>query len=635
MKKKVIQVREKPKLIPRQLPPMDRPVTPRNDLRSVNSARGSNLHNLSITRFSDLNEPGISCLDSIKQLFDEAKNTDDLAFAVESFEKASESLEEAKSFANYDLNSYHNLYPHLEPLIDTAPGHIQILLVNSLKHILNAIELSNSVKDKSIKPPTTPNTRKTSSRLKKLEPLPPLEENDNQKSKAKAKKDSPTEHFNQFMSKILYKMSNEKDNDKYFTNPDLVYELISLTTDSHKIDTRTYAAATLKNETHDNESFRQMLTKMSNFSELFQIFESPTKKPQLLQQCAGLMRNMINDSSSIELLINNDIHIHLFKSMIRFSDNADYCYCCFRILTKISDQQRVRTSLFQTFQEEGVLSLFYSLLNKHKSHSLLISRLVYTFADFASHEPDFIVFAGKMTNPFSISEILETIDCPEISSNKEVIILLIQLVANLSVDKECSSLLAFGSTISKLFVNRTFKEDDKLGYNLLCTASNFTFHDHYWSPKEVIDAIPIAIVSQHVPSIIEALRTLCNLALAPNTMLVDSKIFELLGILIKHVNPDIVLYSLQTLANLINHAGIRRRFRSAGLVESLLDLLEGDELDELELEAIAALIMNFGAITPEEANKFYDALQEFEIPQDAAIPNAFIEFLQQQLKVNC
>lgn len=635
--KKVIQVRDKKtKHFPRKLPPMERPETPRNDLRSENSQRGSDLHNLSISRFSYLNEEKVSVFRAIKELFEESKNSDDLAYAVQSFEAESRNLCESNSFTSCDLVEYRQLYPFLTPLIKTAPGPILFQMVNALRYILKAIESSKDIKPKE---PATPKPGKSSSRLKKLERLPPLDsepktQGSNEDLSTNAK-ELPTEHFNKFIAVLLVKISSDKANDEIFLNPDLITTIISLTGPSHKVKTRMYAITTIKNETH-NSNFRKLLVKISNFSDLFSIFNSTTDGPELLEACAITMRNLINDSEYVNIVVKNNIHVLLFSSMLKFTDNSKYCYACFRIFTKISGRDDVRQSLFKTFSENTILTLFFTILDKHKTNCLLISRLSYVFADFASRETSFIEAAAKITEPYSLSVITNALETKEIIENTEnSMTLLLQVVANLSVDKECASLLSFGDSISKLFPGRTFKEDDKLGYNLLCTASNFTFHDHYWSPKELIDAIPIAIISKYVPSIIEALRTLCNLALAPNSMLIDSKIFELLGILINHVDPDVVLYSLQTLANLINHAGIRRRFRSAGLVESLLELLNSDNLDELELDAIAALIMNFGAITVEEAQKFYQALDEFEIPQDAEILNIFKDFLKQQTRVDC
>jgi hypothetical protein len=134
-----------------------------------------------------------------------------------------------------------------------------------------------------------------------------------------------------------------------------------------------------------------------------------------------------------------------------------------------------------------------------------------------------------------------------------------------------------------------------------------------------------------MPSIFEALRTVCNLALAPNTMLIESKIPEMLGILLKHANPDAVLLSLQALANLINHAGVRRRFRDGGFVAVVLGLLTAEEVDELELEAIAALVMNFGAISEDEAQLFARSLEEYEIGGTNGIVNGFVDFLNGQM----
>lgn len=626
--KKVIQVREKKKVkhLPRKLPPMERPETPMNELRSENSQRRTELQNLSISR---LNEEKVLSFRAIKELFEEAKNSEDVAHAIQSFETKARDLYESKHFTSCDMIEYRQIYPFLTPLIKTAPGPVLFQVVNALSYILKAIESSKDIKPKE---PATPKIGKSNNRFKNLEPLPPL---DSETRKQSEKEEDLPEHFNDFISILLVKISSNKANDEIFLNIDLIKTIISLSGPSHKLKTRIYAITTIKNEAR-NHNFRKILLEVPNFSELFGIFQSTIDGPDLLEQCALAIRNLINDAEYLDIIVKHNIHILLFKSMIDFTDNIKYCYACFRILTKISSRDDILQSLLKSFSEDAVLTLFYTLLDKYKTNPLLVSRLSYVFADFASQENSFIEEASKITEPYSLSVILNVLEVSEIIENNEnALTLMIQVVANLSVNKECASLLSYGDAISKFFTGRTFNENDKLGYNLLCTASNFTFHDHYWSPKSLIEALPNAIISKYVPSIIEALRTLCNLALVPNSMLIDSKIFELLGILINHINQDVVLYSLQTLANLINHAGIRRRFRSAGIVESLLELIRSDNLDEMELDAIAALIMNFGAITADEAQYFYKALDEFEIPQNAEIPNIFKDFLKQQMRVDC
>jgi hypothetical protein len=203
----------------------------------------------------------------------------------------------------------------------------------------------------------------------------------------------------------------------------------------------------------------------------------------------------------------------------------------------------------------------------------------------------------------------------------------VQVIANLSVDADCASILSRSNAIVHSLSGCTFTSSDRFGFNLLCAISNFTFHDHTWAPADLLSAIPIAIVSKHIPSIIEALRILCNIALTPNTILIRSQIPEMLGILLKHIHPDVVLYSLQTLANLIGHRTIRRRFRAGGFVTAVLDLFAAEEMDELHLEAIAALLINFGDISADEAALFAAAIDEFEIDEASPVVNVFIEFL--------
>jgi hypothetical protein len=65
----------------------------------------------------------------------------------------------------------------------------------------------------------------------------------------------------------------------------------------------------------------------------------------------------------------------------------------------------------------------------------------------------------------------------------------------------------------------------------------------------------------------------------------------MLSILLRHIHSDAVLYSLQTLANLVNHAAVRTRFREGRCVNFVVELLRADEMDELVLGAISAFMV--------------------------------------------
>jgi hypothetical protein len=287
----------------------------------------------------------------------------------------------------------------------------------------------------------------------------------------------------------------------------------------------------------------------------------------------------------------------------------------------------VRRDLLGRFSPDGLLIQFLTLMDKHRTSNPILSRLCYVFADFAAHEPELLGAAGRLMKPVDIAMIPQILETDEARADCRTAAMIVQVIANLSVSEECAALLTLSGTVARALIGRTFTADDRFGFNLLCTASNFAYHNRTWSPPELIAAIPVAIVSKHIPSILEALRTLCNIALAQNALLIESKIPELLGILVMHVDPDVELYALQVLANLVNHGAIRRRFRDGGYLTHVLELLKGDSIDELLLEAIAALVMNFGAISADEASEFAAALDEFELDRSNQIVASFIDFL--------
>jgi hypothetical protein len=617
--RRVIPVRDSKKVIPRVLPPMDRPVTPR-DIRSIASAHSGNLLNVSISRCPDLPDAGESSLEPIISLFSTSSSADDVAFAITSFHEATQSIFDSRQLTSSDLNSYHQIYPFLVPIIDHVAGSLLVLIVRGLQNLVSVLNLVKVAKPKP--PVSTPSSRK-GPRIQKLEPLAPLKESATEPEK----KDLPIEHFCQFLAKILYKMSGDKANDPYFTEPSLITQLISLTSDARKIETRTYAVAALKNASHAS-NFRSLLIADPTFADIIGLLNCPLKKPQFIIQVTGLLRNLIADSSNLDTIVGLGSHVHLIGLLSRFGETADVVFNAFRILTKISGRDNVRSEIIARFPPEELLALFLQLMNAHKTNHQIISRLSYVFSDFAAYEPVFLAVGTRVNSPLSIGLIDDLLHVEEIQADKEVAAMLVQVVANLSVDSNCAGVLREFRSISLLLTKSTFEATDRLGFNLLCAASNFTFHEKSWCPAELLRAIPVAFVSKHVPSIVEALRSLCNLALVPNSALIDSQIPDLLGILLKHVNPDIVLYALQTLANLVNHPRVRRKFRERGFVADVLALFASDEIEELELAAIAALIMNFGDITPEESAQFRTALDEFEINRTDPIVKAFLEFLQ-------
>jgi hypothetical protein len=445
---------------------------------------------------------------------------------------------------------------------------------------------------------------------------------------APLKEESSKEHFYEFIAKTFYKISGSRDNDAIFENDATITRLISLTAQDHKIGTRTYAVAAMRNEA-SSSAFRAKLVASDGLADLMKSMSQPAEKVEFFVHITGLFRNLIADPAHLDILVQHHVHLLLFGAIDVFPDSSELAFNCFRVLTKASGLDSVRCELLERYSATGFLTRMLSLIEKHKGNPQILTRLAYVFADFAAREPAILTAAGKCAELCVLGSCLEPNNA---KSDRSVTAMVVQVIANLSVDADCAAVLSRADSIARAFENCTFGDDDRLGFNLLCAASNFTYHDRTWCPPELINAIPVAIVSKHIPSILESLRTLCNLALAPNAILIKSKIPEMLGILLKHVHSDVVLYSLQTLANLANHEQIRQRFNNSRFLDSLISLFAGEEMDELQVEAIAALVMNFGTISAGDASLFARTLDDYEFDGSNLVITAFIDFLNRGVR---
>jgi hypothetical protein len=313
--------------------------------------------------------------------------------------------------------------------------------------------------------------------------------------KDEAESESPTEHFSQFMAKILYKLSGATENDEYLGDSGAISELLSLADEPHKLSTRTYAVAAMKNEAH-SPIFRSRLVSVAGFEKIVGVLASRFQKADLFVQITGLIRNLIGEPATLDAFVAQAVHMNLFNALDAFPGSPELALNCFRILTKISERPAVRAELLQRYTSDGILAKFLLLMDAHKVNAQILSRIGYVFADFAAYEETILISGAKVTKPFGIGLIPELLSCEGAKSDRSVAPMLVQVVANLSVDPHCSALLSQCDTFVKAMKGCTFDASDRLGLNLLCTTSNLTFHDKSWAPSELIEAIPIAFVSK-------------------------------------------------------------------------------------------------------------------------------------------
>jgi hypothetical protein len=582
---------------------------------------------MSSSGFAGLGDPSgmnSSLLHETFQLLSTSKTASDVAISLEAFEDASKSISQSGEFTSSDLAAYQQIVPLFVPLLNGASGDVLIRIMRGIEHLVEASNSATLAQSKAGRHPLVSANSIKGSRVLRLLPLAPLKD----ASAAKEGDNKTSDHFHAVIAKVLYKMSASRENDRFFNDESMIARLIALASERNRIGTRTYAVAALRNEASSPE-FRARLACSGDFVVLCKILSIVPEKVDLFVHLTGLFRNLIADVSNLELLIANQIHVSLFSAMNTFPSSAELVFNCFRILTKISDRDSVRRDIIDRYSADGLLTQLLMLVDKHKENSQILNRLFYVFADFAAFESDILMAASHLKVSPDISAIPDCLKLEKVKSDRALTAMVVQVIANLSVDEACASILMRCDFICDCLPGCTFGGNDRLGFNLLCAASNFTYHDRSWCPAALIAAIPVAIVSKTIPSILEALRTLCNLALAPNALLLQSKIPDMLVLLLKHIHPDVVLYSLQTLTNLANHAVVRKRFQAENVLHVVLDLFSGEEMDEVQLEAMAALVLNIGAMAPADACSLGAAFAEYELDRSNPVIDALIEFLNE------
>ncbi|EAY17330.1 hypothetical protein TVAG_266930 [Trichomonas vaginalis G3] len=636
-----------------KLEPMDRPTTSHSGSRDSGENRNSISANMSMSKIIDIGEMNKSPFEQVKEQLDLAANPIDLEDALLSFAQAAQGIIDTTGLSKADIDVYNQMSPKFSAMIDSKDVENGKPLDKSVRitsatfiHMFEGLRIiSNNISN--ILRPATRTSARTPNIVTPvhgnvgikavLPPIKPACPATERKPETPRKNDSPVEHFQGIMARDLFRISTREENDSFFLSSDIPDVLIDLILPDKPVKVRTYAAKAIKNATN-NEKFRKLIVSLPNFDAVYTLLSYQDKNFNAIWDVAsGIFRNLMIEKENHEQFIKNNLHIHLMTFLLKNVGLNDpiirsIATNCFSVLNKVSGFDDIRASLLENFTPHQLVTIFLYYM-KITDKSALVQRLAYVYADFASYEDSILEESAKITDPVDVAILTDKLAADFLAKDDLALAYILQVIANLSVDKECSQILSLSDNIPPLFARFKYGANERAGLNLLCVAANFTSHDPMWCPKELIDALPVAIVSKNLQSIIEALRALCNLALAPNDIIISSKLPELLIILIRHPSSEVVCYALQTLTNLVPQGGVRRRFREAKGVEAVLEALDVDEIDEAVLEAAAKLIMNYGAISSEEASLFIEKLSEFDC-SGVDIVDVFKDFLRKQTLVS-
>ncbi|OHT09024.1 hypothetical protein TRFO_22172 [Tritrichomonas foetus] len=647
---------EKAKRLPKILHP-DRPVTPRTDQRIIPSDKQKRIRNIDV--HATKSQLGAVQKSKFKQLENfPSQSTDEAALTAASadFENICTEFHRSKNLTTADLSSYQAIYPLMQQTIEKGSNSTTMIhFLHGYLHLRLAFlsmpgSLNPMTPVKKITEPSTPprSIRKTSKYASSKQPKPtavqssvkldPIDSSQTQKQANNTTKtvvSEKLEHFNRCISLICYKLSIDQSNDVVFQDVELSELLISLVSDeSHTNSVRVYAAAALKNASHSLD-FRRILLSMNKetFIQINNVYQNSIteKSLKLLTITTGFLRSLVVDKRFIEFLVNDvKVNVSLIQSIDKINyipkadkfDPSDFVFMCFRVLTKLCEKNNAKQDIINTFKIEKFLSIMFTTISRNISTPHIIMRVCYVLSLFPLSDEKFTTSAkkksssktGNNANFIGCEVFNDCLNNEYISKNDEAVEMILHVIANFAVDKDLCEIFIQNKKILNFFQNRTFKEDDKVGYNLLAVVSNFTFYDSNWINDTLLNNIPVAIISNRVESIVETLRILINLTANKDNSdkILLTPIPDLLVVLLDHSCVDIVVLALQCTVNLISNDKMKDVFMKMEGVDKIIDILSGDEVDSEALEALSKLLIVFDWLDQERAKIVYDKFNEFE-----------------------
>ena len=597
--KKVFAVKDVGKSrLPKIIQPNDRPVTPRLDSRGSTPAdkrgRARNMQVKAST--SQLAQMTLSKFLVLEDIFKNAHEDKEILEAAAKFEELCKEFNETKSLAVSDLSAYQQVYSVVGPFLEMKNNRAMRRFMSGYLHLRAALVDMESKKVKFAQGKPT------------LAPLAPL----GSPTAEKETKSEELEHVNECISRIAYKLSSDASNDSFFANEKIVKLLVAFVGRAHNLRVRTYAAAAMKNASHSPE-FRAKVRGF-NLAGLFSSFEtSNPKELKLLCQVAGIFRGLVIDAESIPILVENHLAGHMFEALKSFKDHADFVFACFRVMTKLSEVDDVRSDVLIRFGAEFIAKLTLEMIKIHVNSPQTVSRIACVLEDFTMQDPS--IAASSKDSEF-LPALAESLSNENVKQNQQCVVMLTHVIANFAVDEACSQVLMKSTVFGPMFKDCTFKDDDNIGFGLLSIASNFTCYNPEWCPDELIAAIPVAIISKNKDSIIEALRIVLNLSNADNERLVNSDIPTLLVVLMKHCDDDISLVAVQALVNLMRNEPVKQTFKDRKGIASIEAILSTEAISQEMLEAISLLILSYSTWTSDEIARIQPLIEEFEVCPD-------------------
>lgn len=469
------------------------------------------------------------------------------------------------------------------------------------------------------------------------------------------------------LCRLLFKLSRDEKNDALFLEQnilDLIVALIAKTDYLSNCEALVYCIGGLKCLTA-NTQLNAALSEKGLIEALGRILKAVNASTSsqsrsknvsnLLLQVVGTLRHLADRGENRHDFLANKVINHLCGIMELFTLDGDLMMHVSRILSKLTLNNDCTAVLAE---HPTAFQSLLALINKHPDRNDLVVRVAFVLGNLTARNDDcryclFNTEGAMETLQGSIRRYMakdlrenlkESGDSKPDNTTEDVMIKLIRVVANLSINPDIGPLIAANETCIDLFMQVIESKDigvnEELVLNALITINNLSFYDIINSAiverqVQIARLLLKQLMTDHIEGMIEASRVFGNLSRSIDirNFLTVKQVDKMMVALLDSGNREIVYTSCGVLINLMADENRRPTLKQEGGINKLTDVLRDYGRSDWQLAGMVCMtlwnysenIVNSNDMFGEqETNDLTELLVDYldeevalEVPEDA------------------
>ncbi|XP_033636012.1 armadillo repeat-containing protein 2-like [Asterias rubens] len=477
------------------------------------------------------------------------------------------------------------------------------------------------------------------------------------------------------LSKLILKVSKDNNNDLLFMEHNIVDLIVALMSDldfktqSHEL--LVYLVGSVRFLTQNHYKVLERFVQLGTIEHVMRIMKSVNEANShggklakgsagIMLQLIATMRNFVDHKDHYALFISHNAIPEICRSMDLYPSDSETMMHVARIFSKLTLNPECCTVLGEyptAFQS------ILALLSRYQDQSYTVVRLSFALGNLTAKNDDFRYCLFNAENAMEVilnvlrhhfvkslqkskSGSAEPAKSPDgdveyensASLVEDVLIKLIRVIANLSINQDIGPLIASNENcvdqLMQILEYKDIRTSEELVLNTVITINNLSFYDVIGSciverQAEISRLVLKLLMNDNMEAMIEASRVFGNLSrtVEVRDFLTSKKVDEMMVTLLDAGNMEIVYTACGVLINMMADEHRRPVLKKEGGIKKLTDVLVDFGRSDWQLASmVCKMLWNYSenitnsveCFGEQEAGNLIDKLADF-LDEDTAM----------------